>query len=318
MSSAPNPKFSKYPQAIAASAISPIWQAWSDSFLRAVAARNRSANTIRSYRVGLDAFGRYLAANTITPDIQGIRARDLEAFLLVTKESHSASTVVLFHLTLKLFFNWLVDEEELATSPMAKMRNPSSPESTRGALRDGDVRKLLKACEGNDFAARRDLALVRLFLDTGLRLSELVLIDLGDINFKDQTITVMGKGNRPRVVPFGKKASAALDRYLRARLKEPKAAGTDRVWLSQRGPLHPAVAREYVRHRARAAGIPEVIHPHLLRHTFAHYWLESGGQEGDLKAIGGWKSDVMYRYGKNLAQDRAREAHKRHSPGDRF
>ena len=306
----------KYGAAHATAVIDPALVAWIASWERSLRAENKSANTLHAYLRGVQAFGTFLAVEGRSADITAIRARDVEAFVLATQVGHSPYTTEAYFVAVRIFFGWLVAEEEIAASPCAKMKKPQIPESTRGAIKESAVRDLLKSCEGNTFEDRRAMAMVRLFLDTGLRLSELTILGLTDIDFRDNTAQVMGKGRRPRLVPFGRKTAAALDKYLRARIKH-KHGESERLWLGERGPLNPCRMRVIIEERAAAAGLGRV-HPHLLRHTFAHLWLDGGGQEGDLKAIGGWRSDVMQRYGKNLAADRAREAHKRHSPGDRF
>jgi integrase len=130
-------------------------------------------------------------------------------------------------------------------------------------------------------------------------------------------VVVLGKGSRVRACPFGARTARALDRYLRARRLHRHAADP-RLWLSQRGPMSADGVDERLRARCRQAGIPP-IHAHQFRHTAAHGWLASGGQERDLMRLMGWRSTAMLgRYGASLADQRARDAHKRLAPGDRI
>ena len=186
-----------------------------------------------------------------------------------------------------------------------------------------ELRRLLATCAGADFTARRDTAIVLLFVDGGLRLSELADLQVADVDLRDRMLYVLGKGTRRsgprhRAVPLGVKAARALDRYLRERRRHPYA-DSSRLWLGSRG--RPALSADGIdamlKRRGAAVGI-RGLHPHAFRHTWAHAFRAAGGSEGDLMLLGGWRSRAMLdRYGKTAAADRAADAY-RLSLGDRI
>ena len=146
------------------------------------------------------------------------------------------------------------------------------------------LRRLLKACEGKGFDARRDTALIMLLLDTGARLDELMSRTLGDLDQDLDVLLVLGKGRRERALPYGHKTALALDRYLRVRERH-KDAHLPWLWLGLRGRLTAWGLVRMLERRGREAGLPG-LHPHQFRHTFAHQWLAEGRRRGRPDAPG--------------------------------
>lgn len=239
-------------------------------------------------------------------DLLAVTRQDAEAWFGAQRAKGLApATLRSRWIALRSLYRWLAEEEEISSNPMLKVRvEKANPEPVR-VLGAEDLTALLKACEGTGFLERRDMALLRLFMATGLRLSELADLGLADVDLARRIVYVRhGKGDKARFVRFDPATATALDRYRRSRGRH-RHAGLDRLWLSRLGRLTASGIPILINRRATQAGIGHV-HAHMLRHTFAHRFLEGGGAEGDLQRLGGWESaEVMRRYGSARAVDRA-------------
>lgn len=282
----------------------------------ALRARNRSRRTIKSYLEAVDLFRTFALNEGFPTTVERISGEHIETFIADQLERWTPTTALTRYGSLQQFFRWCVEEGEIQTSPMAKMKPPSLPEVLVPVVPDDDLKKLLKACEGSGFDQRRDTAILRLFIDCGLRLGEVAGLTVDDVDWNLQVVTVIGKGARPRAVPFSPRTAQALDRYVRTRKHRP-AASSSSLWLGARGKLTSNGISQLLRRRCEAAGISQ-LHPHQLRHTAAHHAAKSGLGDSDMMRIFGWKSrQMLTRYGASAADERAHEAYKRLSPGDR-
>lgn len=299
-----------------------------ESYLRA---KPSSPESIRTYNASHKDFTGYLAREGIPLVVADITRQHLEHYLddLMNARHRSVGTAITHYKGLHAFFNWLVNVDELAVSPMFKMHTPRGPDKAPHILADEQIIALLRACRGHDYFSRRDFAMIRVLLDTGIRRGELVSMryDPDDPTWLDLDhglALVRGK-NRGRIgdleISFNARTEEALRSFIRARRKfwadrEPNLAERPELWLSNYGPLRADSVRNIILRRARQAGIGH-IHPHLFRHAFVHDGLSNGLLEGEVAELLGITPGVLGRYGRKGRHDRAIAAHKRLRRGDR-
>jgi site-specific recombinase XerD len=273
-------------------------------------ARQKAARSIDNRVRNVTMFAEWCDAETVADVTPGHVTRWLSSRVEL---GDAPETVVTRFGHLRAFYRWCEREEIVERSPMRNLSEPTAETQPVPVLSDDELRALFAACRGKSFRDRRDFAMLAFLADTGVRVGELVAMEVEDLDFRSGTVEVRGKFGRRRVIAFTPKAGKALLAYLRVRAQH-KDAESPRVWIGQRGPLNEAAVWKVVKVRGEDAGI-KGLHPHALRHTFAHRFRSRGGEEGDLAQLGGWRSPAMLaRYGASAAAERAVEAHRRVDP----
>lgn len=277
-----------------------------ESFELHLRAKNRATKTIQSYRAAVTQMVEHLG----TKPADQITNADIESYLAAVLEKNASATARQRYASLVQFWKWAHAEGEVESNPMDRVQPPALVEQPVPVLTVDELRALIAASKGQSFEPRRDEAIIRLFADTGIRLGEMTGLRVGDIDLNLAVAIVKGKGSRFRTVPYGDKTREALDRYRRQRIRHDDS-DLEAWWLGRRGPLTDSGITQMLRRRAADAGVVG-LHPHQFRHSFAHQWLSAGGNEGDLQRIAGWSSSQMIqRYGRSAADQRARENYRK-------
>ena len=287
-----------------------------DSFLLHLRGERKSPQTVKTYGDGARAFLSWCEANPahvslLTPATVNTWVASL------LDAGAEAATARSRQLAVRRFSAWLAAEGEIPVDELARMSPPKLDVKAIHPLTDDQLVALLAACKGPDLRDKRDEAIIRLMTETGARAGEILALQVTDVDVAAGTAVISrGKGGNGRRVPFGPRTGAAVDRYIRARRRH-RLASTPVLWLGQGGKEFGYYAlRDTLRYRAGRAGIG-ALNPHLLRHTAAHRWLAAGGSEGGLMAVAGWtRPDMLLRYTKARAEQRAADEARKLNLGD--
>lgn len=261
-----------------------LWLSWLAS------ERGRSPPTLSAYRRDAWRWWRWLQANGHA--MQDIDETAIEAYIGDLRQSPlAASTVARAVVVVRSLYRFLADEGHLAIDPGADVASPRVPYGLPKALSEDHVKTLLAAPVGNDATARRDRAVLEVLYGTGLRISELVGLSLGDIDLGAALLRAFGKGAKERVVPLGTHAVSALQDWLepgRGRSEFVPArwrrrGDAEAVFLNRRGGrLTRQGAWLIVKKHGDAVGLGERLSPHVLRHSCATHMLDRGA---DIRAV---------------------------------
>jgi len=280
------------------------------SFLRRLRSEGKSETTIRRYDLVL---GQFITHGSAVGYPWPPTAEHLADYLAGRREAGKAkNTVRNSHVALRSWFNWLMEEGEVAENPMARLKTPTLDNVSPDPYTDEEVRAMLAACRGKDWLTARDAAMIGVLADTGLRASELCGLTVDDVELDVERIRVVGKGGRHRFVGLGAAAQVLLDRYIRRR-----RSGRPELWVNRAGqPVTPSGLYQIVE-RVGRTGKVQRRGIHRFRHYAATAMLRQGMGELDLARFMGWSTLAMaQRYTKSEAQERALKAHRAHSPLD--
>jgi len=241
--------------------------------------RAYSQQTLTTYQQQLDSVARQLSGQH--PHWRDLSQQHLQQHLLSCRASLKPRSLALRAAALRSFYRYLQQQQLVEHNPAQYLKVPKFDKPLPKNLDVDQMNKLLELPKDDELACR-DQAILELFYSSGLRLDELVSANIADINWSEKLIRVRGKGNKERVLPIGRLAAAALQRWLQIR---PDFVGTERdaLFLSRQ---KLRISARHVRNRvklwAKRQGMDQNVHPHMLRHSFASHLLESSG---DLRAV---------------------------------
>jgi integrase/recombinase XerD len=256
-----------------------------DLFLSHLAVeRGLSSNTVEAYSRDLIRFLEFLEQEGVA-DVLRTRPTDVQRFLVyLRKIALSPRTVARNLAALRSFFRFLTAERQMQTDPTAPLRSPRQKQPLPKTMSRREVEAILARPRGQAPLKLRDRAMLELIYATGIRVSELVGLDVADVNFFTNIILVHGKGEKERLVPVGEYAIAALRVYLEeGRLRMLKGRRSPALFINRSGSrLTRQGFWKVLKGYAREAGIRTPVTPHVFRHSFATHLLEGGA---DLRAI---------------------------------
>lgn len=281
-----------------------------DSWVIDLRGRHLSPRTVETYERSARGLAKWLDGAELTTDA-------VRRYMAYLAGYRTPGGVSVDYRALRQLTKWLAGEGFTDSDVMARLRPPVVPDPETRVLREEEIARLLKACEGKRFAERRDMAIISLLLDTGIRREELAGLCTDHVSVSDREAYVMGKGRRARIAPFGHRTAKAIDRYLLLR-ESHKRADLPALWLAERGgALTGWGIAQAIERRGAQAGIPD-LHLHVFRHSWAHH-AKSVMHDDEMMRLAGWKSRQMLgRYAASTADERARETGKKYALLDRI
>ena len=252
------------------------------SFYEYLASERRlSAHTLDNYRRDLHKLQHYSAEQGLAR-LDQLDTHSVRALLSQLHRAGLGSRSLQRWLSaLRSFFRFAIRRQWLAYNPAEGLRAPKAGKTLPRAL-DVDQAAQFVALQGEDFISCRDRAMIELFYSSGLRLAELVGLDMGDLDRRERQVRVTGKGDKQRVLPVGRKALQAIDAWLAVRgqhAPEDQAA----LFISRRGRrISHRNVQLRLAHISQRQGVGLPVHPHMLRHSFASHMLESSS---DLRLV---------------------------------
>ncbi|WP_197722052.1 site-specific tyrosine recombinase XerD [Sulfuriflexus mobilis] len=277
--------------------------------------RDLSENTLSAYRSDLQGLAKALQADD--RDLQSARREDLLAYLAgrAAKGAHARTTARLLS-SMRRYYQYQIREGRLQDDPSARIEAPKIARALPKLLTEEDVERLLDAPDAEDALGFRDRTMLELLYATGLRVSELVGLELSQLNLQQGVVRVTGKGNKERLVPLGEEALSWLERFIRHdRVDIINGRAVDAIFPTRRGgPMTRQAFWQLLRRYALKSGINKPLSPHTLRHAFATHLINHGADLRVVQLLLGHSNLSTTQIYTHVARERLKSLHAEHHP----
>jgi integrase/recombinase XerC len=273
-----------------------------------------SAHTLRSYTLDLDQFEKHLAS--ISQSIEKVQSRDIRLWLSALSEHYTARTVNRKLSTVKSYFKYLHREGVLELNPARHISTLKVPQRNPQFVDERELLKVLNELpEPDDFISARDLLIFDLFYATGMRKAELIALKDADINESSQSLKVLGKGKKERIIPVGKLLLSKIKAYLDYRNNEFGLESFQTLLVDKHGKaMNPKAVYNIIRKLLENCWSSEKKSPHVLRHSFATHLLNKGADLNAIKELLGHSSLAATQVYTHNSIERLKEIHKQAHP----
>jgi len=281
--------------------------------------RGYSGHTIEAYDRDLRQFDAFYSeyTNTVPMDIRAVNKLGVRHYLGMLSESGLAMTSITRKLaSLKAFFKFHVRQGTIVANPVALVKSPKTTKKLPIVLSEEQIGQLINDIPDDEFVPVRDKAILELFYSTGIRLGELIGLNYGDVNFNRLTLRVFGKGAKERIVPFGKKAEQAVQRYLQRRRQDFSRVNLeDALFISsQNRRISRPTVQKMVTRLLQTISSQKHLSPHVLRHSFASHLLDRGADLNAVKDLLGHNSLSTTQLYTHIRIEKMKEVYKQAHP----
>ncbi len=254
--------------------------------------RGLSINSIKSYEYDLNLFKNFIQSNKMSDTPFNCKPESVKNYLynnLSNKKSRSQARSIS---AIKSYFNYLIFEGHIKKSPISDIESPKLENKLPDVLTEIEIEELIKSFDIKENFGQRNRTIIEVLYGTGMRVSELVDLKLSNIFFKEKIIKIIGKGNKERFVPLGKKASNEIREYLKIRDNSIiDSRFSDIVFLNRYGRgLTRSMIFKIISDSNKRIGLNKKISPHTLRHSFATHLLKNGADLRSIQLILGHES----------------------------